>query len=318
MPEISVVMPLYNKEVSVRRAIQSVLEQDMPDFELIIVDDGSTDQSFAQACQFQDPRIRFIQQTNQGVSRARNVGVSASKSHYVAFIDADDRYHPNFLSSMKRMMTDYPQACFYCCRFEVIDETGRLMQTRSYLPDSFSGPVTDFFSLYKKDRLLLCPSSFMVNKAAFFTVGGFSEDAVIGEDICLWIALALNGQVVVNNKIASTMFRNAENRTAGKASQTVSKYAEIYLGSGEWRRHLQAKQIDSVLQLVGHYAFIQACVAVSHDQKPTAKRYAKLLSSEHKFSAVLIWLAILLVPSSLLRGVKLFRNRLIRVKPDAE
>ncbi len=314
MPLISVVIPLYNKELSVQRAIKSVLNQSFQDFELIIVDDGSTDRSYIKAEELSESRITLIRQNNSGVSKARNKGVALAKAPYVAFLDADDAYHESFLATMASMLTHYPDAAFYCCRFEVVDELGRLMQTKSALTSGFCGVLADFFISYKKDRLLICPSSFMANKAQFQRVGGFAEDAAIGEDIHLWIQLALQGQVIANDKIATTMFRNAENRTAGKAARTISKYADYYLATTDWQDKLSGQQISSVYALVCHYAFIQACVALSVQQKENAKNYAKLLAPHHQGYAFLLKTCYYLLPSSLLRLMQRIRNTLNRVK----
>lgn len=291
-----------------------MLNQSFQDFELIIVDDGSTDQSYYKAEELSESRITLVRQINGGVSKARNIGVELAKAPYVAFLDADDAYHESFLAIMASMLNKFPDAAFYCCRFEVVDEQGRLMQTKSVLKFGFCGILNDFFLSYRQDRLLVCPSSFMVNKTQFQKVGGFAEDAAIGEDIHLWIQLALQGNVIANDKVAATMFRNAENRTAGKAARTISKYAEFYLGTTNWHDKLSEQQITSVYTLVCHYAFIQACVALSLQQKENAKNYAKLLAPHHRGYAALIITCYYLLPTFLLRLVQRLRNWLSRVK----
>lgn len=291
----------------------SVLEQDFSDFELIIVDDGSTDLSYSKALEIIDSRITIIRQPNQGVSKARNAGVAVSRASYVAFLDADDSYSPTFLSHMINMTTSFPSAAFYCCRFEVIDEKGYLIRTESCLPKQFCGPVEDFFTLYMRDRFLLCPSSFMVNKTMFVKINGFPDDASIGEDIFLWTELALQGSVVVNNVVASTMFRNAENRTATKASQTIAKYADYYLRNTSWQNGLSEKQISSVYALVCYYAFIQACVALSVEQKANAMNYAQLIAPHNKIYSFIIRFCNYFLPGSFFRVIQVLRNRLNRV-----
>jgi len=104
----SIVIPLYNKQNSIRRAIASVLAQKYPHFELIIVDDGSTDDSFEMASAIQDPRICIVRQENRGGSAARNRGVAEAKYDWVAFLDGDDEWLPDFLMQMYKLCNDFP------------------------------------------------------------------------------------------------------------------------------------------------------------------------------------------------------------------
>ncbi len=96
MPLISVVIPLYNKEPYIKRAIDSILAQKIQDYEIIVIDDGSTDKSAEVVKSFPDPRIRLIQQENAGVSAARNRGIEEAKAELIAFLDADDEWTPIF------------------------------------------------------------------------------------------------------------------------------------------------------------------------------------------------------------------------------
>src|SRR5687767_11003972 len=91
-PWFSVVVPLYNKRSFIRRAVVSVLSQSFTDFELIVVDDGSTDGSFEEIRDIADPRLRLIHQRNQGEGLARNTGMAAARGVWIAFLDADDMW----------------------------------------------------------------------------------------------------------------------------------------------------------------------------------------------------------------------------------
>ena len=96
---ISVVIPLYNKEHQIAETLRSVLEQTFQDFEVVIVDDGSTDKSSEEALKIRDPRIRFVRQENAGVSAARNRGIEEARFDLIAFLDADDRWKPEYLQT---------------------------------------------------------------------------------------------------------------------------------------------------------------------------------------------------------------------------
>ena len=102
--KVSVIMPAYNTEKYIRESINSVLAQTFTDFELIVVDDGSTDATVAIVQNYTDSRIRLIRQSHQGVSAARNMGLDAAKGDYITFLDSDDLYYPDFLKTMLQII----------------------------------------------------------------------------------------------------------------------------------------------------------------------------------------------------------------------
>src|SRR5690625_5076160 len=110
----SVVIPLYNKELSIRNTLQSVLDQTFTDFEIVIVNDGSTDSSAAIVEEFTDPRIRLIHQENQGVSAARNKGIEEAKYDWIVFLDGDDLWENNHLEEFVKMIKLFPEDRVFC------------------------------------------------------------------------------------------------------------------------------------------------------------------------------------------------------------
>ncbi|MGB9938210.1 glycosyltransferase family 2 protein [Methanosarcina sp.] len=109
---VSVVIPVYNKEPHVKRALRSVLNQTVQDFEMIVINDRSTDKSLQEVKSFSDPRIRLISQENSGVSIACNRGIDEAKSELIAFLDADDEWIPDYLETILRLRESYRmQAC---------------------------------------------------------------------------------------------------------------------------------------------------------------------------------------------------------------
>ena len=107
---ISVVVPLYNKKSSIKSTIESVLAQTYKDFELIVVDDGSTDGSADVVKSFDDNRIRLISKENGGVSSARNEGIREAKNEFISFLDADDLWDKDFLLEIDKLINDFPEA----------------------------------------------------------------------------------------------------------------------------------------------------------------------------------------------------------------
>ena len=108
-PKISVVIPLYNKQEAIESTIHSVLSQTVEPFEIIVVDDGSTDESVSKVCAFKSQKIRLIRKENGGVSSARNVGMSSANGDWIHFLDADDTLESNALEVFCNMINEYPQ-----------------------------------------------------------------------------------------------------------------------------------------------------------------------------------------------------------------
>lgn len=117
---ISVVIPLYNKEASIKQSLMSVLSQSCQDFEVVIVDDGSTDNSVAKVEEIQDSRIRLIRQENGGPSKARNTGVKNAKGEWVLFLDADDELLPDAIKNLWNGAKNHQLSDFVCAPFYIV------------------------------------------------------------------------------------------------------------------------------------------------------------------------------------------------------
>lgn len=125
---ISVVIPLYNKEASIAQSLKSVLSQEYEDFEVVIVDDGSTDGSVDIVEAINDPRIRLIKQENGGPSKARNTGVKNAKGEWILFLDADDELFSDALSHFHLLIIQNPNICFFCCPYFVKTNNKKFQQ----------------------------------------------------------------------------------------------------------------------------------------------------------------------------------------------
>ena len=147
MPKISVVIPLYNKGFIISETLNSVLAQTFTDFEIVIVNDGSTDNSFEIVSQYSDDRIRLYNQENKGVSKTRNAGIEYSKSELIAFLDADDYWHPNHLEELYQLYIDFPNCGLYANRyFMKISEENTIKTTYiQAVYDNFRGILPDYF-----------------------------------------------------------------------------------------------------------------------------------------------------------------------------
>ncbi|MGK0328124.1 glycosyltransferase family 2 protein [Polaribacter sp.] len=196
----SIIIPLYNKFAYIEKAVKSVLAQTFANFELIIVNDGSTDESVNVVQQFTDLRIRIINQPNLGVSSARNKGVNKANYDYIAFLDADDWWDKNFLEEMNRLKEQVPEAGIYGCNyFHVKNKQNKVSKVG--LTEGFKSGYINYFETYSKTFAVPFNCSFVVvKKQVLLEYDGFNHNLKFGEDFDLWVRIALNSKIAYINK----------------------------------------------------------------------------------------------------------------------
>ena len=217
--KFSVIIPLYNKPPYVRKALDSIISQTFKDWELIIVDDGSTDNSLEVVneyihdvlCVMCDvcKNVRVIQQKNAGVAAARNNGVKASKGEYVCFLDADDWWEPTFLEEMDKLITEYPDAGLYGCDYYYV-KNGK----KKIFPKKVEGYI-DYCGVYTDCGVMpIHPNGAIIPRKIFDEVGGFDPQIKMGEDFLLFMQIVfrhkvafLNRQLVYFNQDADPQWR---------------------------------------------------------------------------------------------------------------
>jgi glycosyltransferase involved in cell wall biosynthesis len=195
----SVIIPLYNKAEHIAKAIRSVLDQTFGDLELIIVNDGSTDQSLKVVKQFDDARICVINQENAGVSAARNNGVLAANNEYVAFLDADDWWSRDYLHKMHRLIRSYPDAGLWSSKYYKVKREKEI-EANVGLETGFTAGYINYFKAYSKTMWMpITSSSFIINKGVFLNLNGYSVNLKIGEDFELWVRIATRFKIAYLN-----------------------------------------------------------------------------------------------------------------------
>ena len=220
--KFSVIIPLYNKAPYIRKALESVLAQTYTDYELIIVDDGSTDGSFTIAKQFIDERLKIkgtedevkgyrlkvkgkensgaetngyklspinyklIRQANSGVSAARNAGVAQAHAEYIAFLDADDWWEPTYLEHMAQLINDYPDAGLYASNYYYHKDGINIIKVD--IPTGYFNYPTEYF---KNFAMPVWTGATMIPRKVYDEMGGFPFGIKLGEDFLLWAKIAL-------------------------------------------------------------------------------------------------------------------------------
>ena len=211
MLHFSVVIPLYNKAGFIEQTLKSVLDQSYQEFEVIIIDDGSTDSSVEKVRSFKDERIKLFQQENKGASEARNKGVQLSSYEWIAFLDADDIWYGNHLKELKKCIDTFPEVNVVSNAYEIALENDFIKKPQFSLPiPNQSFTIDDYFK-YSLIDPLFWTSSIAVKKAAFDSIGGFDVNISSGQDTDLICRLALNYRLAFNPKKTFLHLKHTEN-----------------------------------------------------------------------------------------------------------
>lgn len=229
---ISVVIPLYNKEHRVGDCLRSVMRQTVSPYEIIVIDDGSSDNSARLASEVLTEykgSWRLISQENSGVSVARNAGVEASSTELVAFLDADDEWTPDFIARMTFLARDYPNASLYCSTHDVVDESRGRRSVRPDLPLNFRGYVPDFFRASLRGGIANS-SKVVVRKSVLRRFGGFPAKVKAGEDLYVWMVIASGYLVAFEDFVGAVVVSNPEEGRLQRANE--SPYPLVYYAKG--------------------------------------------------------------------------------------
>lgn len=210
---ITVVIPLYNKANHIQATIDSVLNQTFQNFEIIVVDDGSSDGGGNIVRQFQDPRITLIQQNNSGVSKARNTGIQHATGDLIAFLDGDDLWLPNHLADINELTERFPEGGMYATAY-ACNQNHHLIPLQFYnIPEEpWEGIIVDYFKTLYYGNNITWTSAVAVKKKVFEQIGYFPEGVRMGEDLDMWIRIALNFPVCFSSKVSAIYNMDAENR----------------------------------------------------------------------------------------------------------
>lgn len=197
--KFSIVVPLYNKEVYLAATLRSVLDQTLTDFEVIVVDDGSTDSGPALVEALSDERVRMVRQPNAGVSSARNLGVAVAEGEWIAFLDADDWHHPQYLATISATASAYPQAEIIATGFVTLADTPANWPPT--WPHWTEVPkvelITDLPARWMKGPSL-CTSAVCVRRSTLQDMQPcFPTGESHGEDLDLWFRLAERGAIAL-------------------------------------------------------------------------------------------------------------------------
>lgn len=236
---ISIVIPLYNKEKSITATLESVLAQSYTDYELIIVDDGSTDNSLNVVKEFVgqidnrwiDDRLTIIFKKNGGVCSARNRGILEAKGEYVALLDGDDIWDRDYLVEQVKMIRDFPEAVMWGINFAETNNGQLIRKLATGLPGGYRGYVDNYFQMKGRISDLFCSSSVVLRREVFEKVGMFDERIKYAEDTDMWWRVISTNKVAFYDRYMVFYQYDAENRAMRRTRQLkyfLPYYVEKY------------------------------------------------------------------------------------------
>jgi glycosyltransferase involved in cell wall biosynthesis len=307
---ISVVIPLYNKANQVANTLQSVFKQTFQDFEVVIVNDGSTDNSVLEVEKFDDPRIRLIHQDNAGVSVARNRGIAEAHNELIAFLDADDEWKPEYLVTQYALSKKYPECSVFACNYEFKNSDGIKPIIIRKLPfTEIDGILTNYFEVASCSHPPICSISIMIKKEAILSVGGFPVGIKSGEDLLTWARLAVVYKIAYSRSSLAIFHcpiyvTDRNNRFDAKAKDNVYSELRKLLSSGDKRYHRDLRKY------IGHWNEMRMLTFLEHGMgiKTTIPAYRVFLYNGLSLKALILALFAIL-PGKLQSYILKYRRK---------
>ena len=314
MSLISVIIPTYNCAEYIAEAIDSVLNQTFTDFEIIVVDDGSTDETAAIMKRYGD-KVRYIRQKNNGPAVARNLGINTARGEFIAFLDADDIWHPEKLEIQHHYLEEHTECALVYANCSTFTETG--LKTAAYDGTHrkvYSGNIFD--RLYRRNFIACI--SVMLRKECLETTGLFPEhfDKATSEDWHLWLRIAYHFPIgCIDQPLAK--YRWKESSLTGDFTyaypyrrMVLDEITALYPGYFQNKKNLVRRTYADFFMRYG-YALYK-----SHDYKNSRGNYLlSIYRNPFQFKSYL-YLIVLLIPRSFLAPLARFKSKFgIRFMP---
>lgn len=250
MSFFSVIITLYNKENHIENTLKSVINQSFIDFEIIIINDGSTDNSEQIVLQFNDNRIHYFHKKNEGVSIARNFGIEQAKSNYICFLDADDYWYDNYLETMCLYIKKFPEYKVFSSAIEI--ETSKTIFPAQYsIKKNNDFEIVNFFEASEKE-CAIWTSSVIFHKEVFKKVGNFDYNIAIGEDTDLWIRVGLHYKIVFVWKILARYIYDQVSVSRASSyifeESSFAKYSEEEKTNKKLKKYLDLNRFSAAIK----------------------------------------------------------------------
>ena len=274
--QFSVVIPLYNKEEFVAQTLKSVVGQTYQNFEVVIVNDYSNDNSLDVVKAIDDHRIKIIEHSeNKGLSASRNTGISAATHTHIAFLDADDYWDSTFLEKIVNLIKEYPDESVFATHYRE-NYNDKFFIPKSNLPISSKGKtflVRDFFEI-NLGRLILTHSCIVVHKTVFEQIGYYDENVTFAEDIDFYIRCFHTYNLAYYNDVCHT--QNAA--ISGSITNSVSHKKTFP------KLHKYLNDSDSLDKFINFYTY---CI-YRRMKNESARKEMRVYRKQIKFNSLTV------------------------------
>ncbi|KFF06167.1 glycosyltransferase family 2 protein [Flavobacterium reichenbachii] len=247
MAFFSIIIPLYNKENFIKNTIQSVLEQTFGDFEIIVINDGSTDKSEEKILQFEDLRISYFSTENNGVSAARNYGITKASASYITFLDADDYWRPIFLEAMLQNIKRFPEQKVFAGAIEFETSKKTIPAQYSIIKSDPESQIVNYFKASLKESAIWT-SCAVFHTTIFSEIGNFDTKIKSGQDTDLWIRIGLKYPVVFIWKILARYVYDSKSLSKNTKliheKMDFSKFNEAEKSNAELKKFLDLNRFS--------------------------------------------------------------------------
>jgi glycosyltransferase involved in cell wall biosynthesis len=316
VPLISVIIPLFNKGPYITRAINSILNQTFQNFEIIVVDDHSSDNSPAIVKSYQDSRIYLFEQDHHGVSYTRNHGVDLAKGDLIAFLDADDEWMPNHLETIIRLIEKYPDAGMYTTAYKILTSLGQITcADYKNIPDPpWEGILPDYFMSGARGSYPVNASTVVIPKEIFKAMGGFSESYWYGEDADLFGKIALKYPAAFSWEIGAIYHWDAKNRACD--IEIPLDYVEPFVITGRTallKREVPKQLIESLNDYISIKEIYRAKRNVRAGNSRVALEILKKCDTKLYFTEKMKWIVLAKIPSPLFFFLRDCKDKTIRI-----
>lgn len=308
----SVVIPLFNKAWSIRLTLESVLAQTFQDFEIIVVDDGSNDGGAIFASSTNDPRLKILSQANAGASAARNAGIAAAQGEWIAFLDADDWWHPDYLQNQFETLDSHPDVDMVTASFRFMSQSIDWRPTPWQVSRSKARVelITDLPRQWMRGSLF-CMDSVAVRRSCLMTMQPcFAVGESFGEDLDLWFRLG-EKTTIVHLHLPLIVYRTflADSLSSKHSWQNLPPYLDRMQSRVSSGKMSQSQQASSL-------SFIAQCrLTHARNSSMTGGRLTALTHIWHARSAITSrrwWVTLamaLIVPGQLVRRIQSWRDQ---------
>lgn len=280
MALISVIIPVFNGEKTIQYTIESVLNQTFPDFELIIINDGSTDSTLEVTSRFSDQRLQIFSYPNAGLNASRNRGIAKSSGEYITFIDADDLWTPDKLESQLNALQNNPEAAVAYSWTDAIDEAGCFLR-----PDSRASFTGDVYPNLLLGYFLSNGSNPLIRKQAFLEVGLYDETLISAQDWEMYLRLAAKYPFVAVPKPQVLYRQSAAAMSMNVVMKEVAAIAVIekaFAQAPESLQHLKKRSLGNL------YKYLTVKALEASPVKKQAMKAAELFRNTLKYDPNLL------------------------------